>query len=459
MDSMGFDRLARALADGVSRRGVLKRFAATTVAGPMALVVGGVAADGDDKNNDRNNRDRNRCRANGENCDGGQECCSGLSCQPAAVGNSLRCQPRGGGAGAQASTTTNSTTNQTINNTAICTGGDCAIDQNAEASSETNQTAQTTAQQGSPGASGGVIGGFGRLPGYTIDVDCRYEEVAYQTTCVAIGNWPKGAPVIRDITLPSTEICAIVIDEIAKPPKYEEIVTRRPVEGTGGGGGVASAGSGGTANADASGGTVSIGDVSGGGNNVNVSASGGTANADASGGSGNVAIAGGAQEFEEIRELQLVEPGSLTLVLEGNVVTGRQTTWWLDTEAGRLPALGPALTRAEQTTPGVGAIAVDAFACPLAGPEDGFDWFAQCFEPAAPLSLNLVAEGGTTPAASGTTNERGRAYFGGLQPGRYRLEPQGGAWCRAESDGVDEAGNLLVESGRDTHVWLFTCTG
>ena len=49
------------------------------------------------------------------------------------------------------------------------------------------------------------------------------------------------------------------------------------------------------ANADASGGSVTVGDVSGNDANVAIDASGGTASADASGGDNNVAIAGGGQ--------------------------------------------------------------------------------------------------------------------------------------------------------------------
>ena len=465
MEHQGFDRLVRSLAGGVTRRGMLKRFAATSVAGPGALLVGSAAAAqrGNDKNRDRDN---NRCRADGESCGGGQTCCTGFICAPAAVGDSLRCQPIGAvGAGPvtvnDAAATNSNTSNQNVNNNSVC-AGDCNVDQNAEAAVEVNQNAAV--QQGNIGGNnqiGNVVaGGFVRLPSYRIDVDCQFESNIFQTTCTALGVAPEGAPPVKRINLPESEICAIVIDQESRPAKFEEVVTRRPVQ-TGGEGGQASAGNGGAANAEANGGTVSIGDVAGGENNVSVSANGGTANADASGGDNNVAIAGGGGGVTEevVRELRQVEPSSLTIVLEGNVVPGRQTTYWLETDGGRLPATGPALSRADETTSGAGAIVVEAFGCSVSGPEDGFDWFAECTEAAAPIEFALFVPdaGSAEPLATQRSNERGRARFGDLEPGRYRLEPRGGTWCHAESDAVDEAGNVVVEAGIESSIWIFTC--
>ena len=301
LEHEGFDRFVRSLAGGVTRRGMLKRFAASSMAGPGALLVGGTAAAQRADDKDKGNGG-DRCRANGEICDGGQICCTGFVCAPAAVGASLRCQPIGSvgaNTGPVNNTTVNNTntSNQTVTNNSVC-AGDCDVNQNAEAAVEVNQEANV--QQGNVGGNnqiGEVVGGgFVRLPSYQIDVNCQYDAGAFQTTCVALGVGPDGAPPVRRITLPESEICAIVIDQESRPAKFEEVVTRRPVQaggGDGGDGGQASAGNGGTANASADGGTVSIGDVSGGENNVSVNASGGTANADASGGDGNVAIAGG----------------------------------------------------------------------------------------------------------------------------------------------------------------------
>ena len=98
----------------------------------------------------------------------------------------------------------------------------------------------------------------------------------------------------------------------------------------------ASAGTGGVANADASGGSVTIGDVRGDETNIAIDASGGTASADASGGDNNVAIAGGQVRQETTQTADL---STLILTLEGNVVPGRPSTYWVDTDAGKRPAL------------------------------------------------------------------------------------------------------------------------
>ncbi|MCC7024881.1 MAG: hypothetical protein IT338_18775, partial [Thermomicrobiales bacterium] len=49
--------------------------------------------------------------------------------------------------------------------------------------------------------------------------------------------------------------------------------------------------------------------------------------------------------------------------------------------------------------------------------------------------------------------------FGNLQPGTYQLQPEGGAWCYAESDNVDANGNVVVAADAESHVWSFTCGG
>ena len=65
----------------------------------------------------------------------------------------------------------------------------------------------------------------------------------------------------------------------------------------------------------------------------------------------------------------------------------------------------------------------------------------------------------TGPLASMATNAQGRAHLGALTPGTYQLQPEGTIWCYAESDRVDENGNILVESGLESHVWSFVCGG
>jgi hypothetical protein len=74
------------------------------------------------------------------------------------------------------------------------------------------------------------------------------------------------------------------------------------------------------ANADASGGAVTVGDVRGDYNALAIDASGGTANADVSGGDANVVIAGGSQSDNEAAPA--AELSRMTRTLEGNVVRG-----------------------------------------------------------------------------------------------------------------------------------------
>ena len=293
---------------------------------------------------------------------------------------------------------------------------------------------------------------FGRPPSYWVEADCRFDAPVYQTVCTCTGHGEAGAPPVRKITLPPADICALVISEESRPESRRQ--RQRDTVATGG---EASAGTGGVANADASGGTVTIGDVRGDSNTVAIDASGGTASADASGGDNNVAIAGGGQIGNQEAE-QVVELSTLTLTLEGQVVPGRPATYWLDTEAGRRPASGPALVQVAEEPDNTGVIIVESMACGIAEPQPNFDWFGQCTTPATTMRFSLYpSDGGTTPLAIMETNAQGRARFGDLPPGSYLLQPEGPVWCYAESDRVDANGNVLVEADAESHVWSFTC--
>jgi hypothetical protein len=217
------------------------------------------------------------------------------------------------------------------------------------------------------------------------------------------------------------------------------------------------------ANADASGGAVTVGNVNGNNANVAIDASGGTASADASGGNNNVAVAGGGQVGTDAAA-QTVELSKLTLELEGNVVPGRQTTYWVDTDIGRRPASGPALVQMAEETENTGAIIAEAKVCDIPQPQQGFDWFGQCTAPVTGMSFSLYPQSGaSTPLATSDTNAQGRARFGNLPAGTYQLKPEGALgsesmiWCYAESDRVDANGNIIVEADAESHVWSFTC--
>ena len=332
-------------------------------------------------------------------------------------------------------------------NNQVC-AGDCAQTNQQVVTMDTNQTTLAGTQEF-----------FGVPPTYWVDVACNFEAPLYRTICNCTGRGAAGAPPIRTITLSPADICAFVISEETRVERVEE----QPREVTNvATGGEANAGTGGVANADASGGSVTVGDVRGEENNIAIDASGGTANADASGGDNNVAIAGGGQVVETAP--QVVELSTLVLELEGNVVPGRQTTYWVDTDPGRRPATGPALVQVADEQADVGAIIAEAKMCSIPQPQQGYDWFGQCTSPVTGMSFSVYPEsGGTTPLATLQTNAQGRARFGNLPPGTYQVKPEGalGAegmiWCYAESDRVDANGNILVEPDVESHVWSFTC--
>jgi hypothetical protein len=450
VEHRNFDRIVRSMASGVSRRSVLRRAAGSAIATPMALLGFGAAeADGkDNKNKKDKDKDKERGSARGSQvdlssvpsvcgdvgspCFGGGECCGGLECHLTAG----VCVPQAVGI-----PTGSTQTNQTVMTSNQVCAGDCDQTTQQAVGGPITQTVLTDNAQL-----------FGRPPSYWVDVACQFDAPAYRTICTATGHGNEGAPRVHKITLPGSEICALVISE-----ETREEERRREVIRTGGGGSnEANAGTGGVASADASGGSVSIGDVRG-DNDIAIDASGGTANADASGGDNNVAIAGGGQvSVQEVE--QVVAPSKLTLTLEGHVVPGRPATYWLDTDTGRRPASGPALVQVADETADVGAIVVEARSCAIPQAQQGFDWFGQCTAPATGQAFSLYPEGGeTTPLATTPANEQGRVRFGNLAPGTYTLRPEGTVWCYAESDRVDANGNVTVESGLESHVWSFTC--
>ena len=294
---------------------------------------------------------------------------------------------------------------------------------------------------------------FGTPPSYWIDVACNFDVPKYQTVCDCKAFGAPGAPAVQTITLPPADICAFVITEEQRPAGAASTGSNAAT------GGQANAGNGGVANADASGGSVTVGDVKGNDANVAIDASGGTASADASGGNNNVAVAGGGQVGNDAAA-QGVELSTLTLTLEGNVAPGKLATYWVDTDAGRRPASGPALVQVEDAPADTGAIIAEARTCPIAEAQPGYDWFGQCTDPAVDMQFTLAGTSGDgSLPASLATNAQGRARFGDLPAGTYQLQPGGATWCYAESDHVDDKGNILVECGLESRVWSFVCGG
>jgi hypothetical protein len=442
MEHEHFDRFVRAMAAGVSRRSVLRRAAGSAMTSPLALAGISAAAAQGYKNKDKDKKEKkdkgnqgnqgnaagpgnSGCRGEGHPCEGNQVCCAGLTCGEEGPGNARRCSAASAGS---------VQTNQTVVNTnnQVC-AGDCA---------QTNQ--QTVFVENRER--------FGTPPSYWIDVACSFDAARYQTVCDCVAFGAPGAPPVQTITLPPADICAFVITEEQRPAGAPRAETSEAT------GGEANAGTGGVANADASGGSVTVGDVEGDDVDVAIDASGGTASADASGGDNNVAIAGGGQSGDAAAEA--VELSTLTLTLEGNVAPGKLATYWVDTDAGRRPAPGPALVQVDDAPADTGAIIAEARTCPIAEPQPGYDWFGQCTAPALDMQFTLspTSGDGSLPASL-ATNAQGRARFGELTAGTYQLRPEGAPWCYAESDRVDANGSILVEPGLESHVWSFVCGG
>ncbi len=453
-----FDQFVRRLTAEGSRRSLLKRLVGSAVGGTLATTglastrADGKSAKGSDKSNGNDkggdkSKGAKACAGAGGACASDRDCCPGLLCGGGVCGAP--------GVGANAGQSTANQTVATNNSNQVC-AGNCA---------QTNQqTASTSGNVGSGGSAAATVLTFGTLPAFHVDVDCRFDASVDKSTCLCTSRGPDTGPVVKTIDLNPADICATVLNQSSKPGKAGQPAKPAQPATTGNGGNQANAGNGGVANASANGGSVNIGDVNsnGGNTSVSVSANGGTANANASGGNNNVAQASGSvgQPAVAAQPAQPPEPSVLTVVLDGHVAPGRPMTYWLDTDAGRLPATGPSLVQTADTSPSAGAINVVGFACSVPTTAAGFDWFGQCQTPAAGMAFQVfdTAESSTTPAATGTTNDRGRIRFPNLAPGTYQLRPNGGNWCHAESDRVDAQGNVVVTAGADSNIWIFTCT-
>ena len=72
----------------------------------------------------------------------------------------------------------------------------------------------------------------------------------------------------------------------------------------------------------------------------------------------------------------------------------------------------------------------------------------------AEFQLKSVNSGATT---SGKTGNDSRLVFTGLANGAYSLKETSGDWCKAEADHVDASGNVLVQNGGNTNVYIVNC--
>ncbi len=177
MDHGRFDRLARAMAAGSSRRSVLRCAAGSVMTSPLALFgISAAAAQGNrNKDKDKDKKDTGSqgnqggpgasgCRGEGHPCEGNQVCCAGLVCPDAKgetpQGNARRCTK------AQNVVTTQ---------TQVCTD-DCP---------QTNQPVLVENKEL-----------FGTPPSYWIDVVCTFDAPLYRTVCDSIAYGQSTAPAV-----------------------------------------------------------------------------------------------------------------------------------------------------------------------------------------------------------------------------------------------------------------------
>ena len=125
----------------------------------------------------------------------------------------------------------------------------------------------------------------------------------------------------------------------------------------------------------------------------------------------------------------------------GNVVCD-----WYNIPKGR-PAPTP--------TPGGGSITVITRLCPenLAEIKD-FGDECDMYGAGAEFQLTTLDTGARQTAKSGSDS---RVVFNGLANGAYALKESSGDWCKAQADSVDAGGNVLVQNGANTNVYIYNC--
>jgi uncharacterized surface anchored protein len=116
----------------------------------------------------------------------------------------------------------------------------------------------------------------------------------------------------------------------------------------------------------------------------------------------------------------------------------------------------------DDLTETTGAILVHKFACPVETPPAGYDFEASCSPQSTPAQFALAVYSAETrdyvPRTTASTNADGLLRVSRVQPGLYQLTEIGDVWCYAESDNVDRNGDLIVEAGKRTEVFIYNCS-
>ncbi|HQY30880.1 MAG TPA: SpaA isopeptide-forming pilin-related protein, partial [Thermomicrobiales bacterium] len=104
---------------------------------------------------------------------------------------------------------------------------------------------------------------------------------------------------------------------------------------------------------------------------------------------------------------------------------------------------------------GNGSITVILSAC-VKDAKDISDFATECSPYGADVAFSLKAANGGS-ASTVKTDATSKAIFAGLKDGTYSLDQVDGDWCKAQSDRVDSSGNLIVQNGGNTNVYIFNC--
>ncbi|MEZ4530764.1 MAG: prealbumin-like fold domain-containing protein [Thermomicrobiales bacterium] len=117
-----------------------------------------------------------------------------------------------------------------------------------------------------------------------------------------------------------------------------------------------------------------------------------------------------------------------------------------------IPPGSPTVTPGQNS----GSITVHKFLCQGKSISQ-YNWETDCVAESAPVGFSLATASGA-PIAVGSTNASGVLTFTHLANGAYNLDETTGDWCHAEADRVDSAGNVLVQSGGENHVYIYNCS-
>jgi hypothetical protein len=229
---------------------------------------------------------------------------------------------------------------------------------------------------------------------YHIGVTCDYDTATDQTSCLFIGSGPEEASPIVAILLPTDVLCGAVVETDA------ELV-------------------------DGSEGSV--------------------------------------HRYRSTARDQESRP-RCTIVFAGRVAPAESAIYWCETKDGTFPAEGDGLScpqeaSAEAISDSTGAVLVYPLRCPASDKSGDYDWYASCppDPEARTFELRRVGEMVVSEALTAGSTGTEPARFLLLAPGGYALTEVGGDWCHAESDNISDEGELIVEAGKRTNVWVFHC--